>query len=57
MVCAPGCGVECSGHVKYPAFVPITQFLLQLFRNGSLFFVLFVSFGLEFAPTAHAQLF
>ena len=58
VVCPSFCGVECKGHVWYPAFPSSTQFLLLALQKGQLgffFFFFFVSFGPEFAPTAHTH--
>ena len=57
MIYPPLCGVECSGLAQHPVLLPTPSFCSQLFRNGSWDFCLFVSFGPEFAPTAHASLF
>ena len=48
--------VLCRGHVQYPAFSPDTQcFLPSLLQKRQVGFLVFVSFGLEFAPTVHAH--
>ena len=52
MVCSPLCGVECRG--LYPAFASDSSEIRQL---GGVFFFGFVSFGPEFAPIVHVQLF
>ena len=41
-------GAECRGHAQYPPFAPSSS-------EMAVEFYLFVSFGPEFAPTAHAR--
>ena len=49
MVCSPLCGVECRGSVQYPVFASSSS------EMAVGVFLVIVSFGSAFAPTAHAH--
>ena len=56
VVCPPLCAVPCRGPCAIPCLCSLLQFFCSwLFRNSSWVHFVFISFGSEFVPTAHAH--